>query len=145
MDIKTIISEKVLTPILDQLKQGVSLHKLSLSIAFGIVVGISPIIGLTTLLCIILAYIFKLNHIAIQVSNYAAYPLQLLLLVPFITAGEHIFPKNFEIGKSGMQKYIFIAIKGATAWMIIAPLVFILVYFSSRFFLRRVKILNNYN
>ena len=73
------------------LKEGMSLNKISLCIALGIVLGIFPVIGSTTVLCAIAALVFRLNLPAIQIVNYAVYPLQLMLLAPFYTAGSWLF------------------------------------------------------
>ena len=35
-----------------------------------------------------MAYGLKLNQVGIQVGNYAAYPLQIVLFIPFIRVGE---------------------------------------------------------
>ncbi len=76
------------------LKTGISVEKISLSIAFGIMLGVFPVLGSTTVLCIIAAFMFRLNLPAIQLVNYAAYPLQFFLLIPFFRAGEHLFASD---------------------------------------------------
>jgi uncharacterized protein (DUF2062 family) len=73
------------------LKQGISPEKLSLSIAFGAVIGILPILGATTLICAAIAIALRLNLPAIQLFNYLVYPLQIFLLIPFISLGAFIF------------------------------------------------------
>ena len=42
---------RVVTPLIAQLKQGVTPEKLALTVALGLVLGIFPILGATTLLC----------------------------------------------------------------------------------------------
>ena len=42
------------------------------------------------ILCALAGQLLRLNHIAIQAVNYAVYPLQILLLVPFVRLGEWI-------------------------------------------------------
>ena len=56
----------------------------------GAVVGVFPVIGTTTGLCVAIALAFRLNQVAIQAANYAVYPLQLALLIPFVRLGEHV-------------------------------------------------------
>ncbi|MFQ5675680.1 MAG: DUF2062 domain-containing protein [bacterium] len=77
--------------ILDLLKQGLTPEKIVLGIAFGVTLGVIPVLGSTTLLCAIAAFLFRLNPAAIQLVNYLVYPLQILLLIPFYRAGEHLF------------------------------------------------------
>lgn len=83
----TYFNRKVATPLLAFLQQGMSPDKLAMTVAFGVMWGTFPIIGTNTLICIATAFVFKLNQAAIQVVNYAAYPLQLVLMLPFIKLG----------------------------------------------------------
>ena len=89
--IKRLFHDKIGQPILNLLKQGISPEKLSLSIAFGAVIGILPILGATTLICAAIAVVLRLNLPAIQLFNYLVYPLQIFLLIPFISLGAFIF------------------------------------------------------
>ena len=79
---------RLVRPIVDLLTQGITPEKIALSIAFGLVLGVFPALGWTTLLCLAVAVWLKLNVPAMQLVNYLAYPLQLALLVPFLRAGE---------------------------------------------------------
>ncbi|NCD40607.1 MAG: DUF2062 domain-containing protein [Bacteroidia bacterium] len=78
-------------PILRFLKQGIEPKQLALTIAIGATIGISPLYGLTTIICALIALTFKMNLAAIQLANYMVYPLQLLLIIPNIRAGEWLF------------------------------------------------------
>ena len=88
---KNFLYNKIGKPILNLLKQGISPEKLSLSMALGAVIGIFPILGSTTLICTAIALILRLNLPAIQLSNYLVYPLQIVLIIPFISLGAFIF------------------------------------------------------
>jgi len=57
----------------------------------GIVLGINPSIGITTLLVILLAWAFGLNQIASQIGAHSVAPLHLLLFIPFIDLGVYLF------------------------------------------------------
>ena len=85
------IYRKLVLPIIDLLRQGITPEKIAQSLAFGIVLGIFPVLGSTTILCLLAAIIFRLNLPAIQLVNYFVYPLQLALLIPFIRFGEILF------------------------------------------------------
>ena len=89
--IKQFLHEKIGQPILNLLKQGISPEKMSLSITFGALIGILPILGATTLICAAIAVALRLNLPAIQLFNYLVYPLQIFLLIPFISLGAFIF------------------------------------------------------
>lgn len=82
---------KLVLPIIDLLRQGITPEKIAQSLAFGIVLGVFPVLGSTTILCALAAIIFRLNLPAIQLVNYFVYPLQLALLIPFIRFGEILF------------------------------------------------------
>jgi uncharacterized protein (DUF2062 family) len=83
------------SPILNRLRsflrQGITPNKLALCLALGICLSCCPVLGITTSLCIITALTLRLNLPAIQLANYAATPLQLILLLPFIRMGERLF------------------------------------------------------
>ncbi|HPJ94670.1 MAG TPA: DUF2062 domain-containing protein [Deltaproteobacteria bacterium] len=85
------ITRKVVVPIVQLLRQGITPEKVSLSIAWGVVIGIFPVIGATTLLCTILALVLRLNLPVIQLANWLVYPLQLVLVAPFFVAGAYLF------------------------------------------------------
>jgi uncharacterized protein (DUF2062 family) len=70
---------------------GASPEKLAWSIAAGLLIGINPILGSTTLLCLALAFIFRLNVAASQLGNHIVYPLEIILIIPFIHAASRIF------------------------------------------------------
>lgn len=92
--LKDKIYQKLLLPLIGYLKQGISPKKLALSVSLGIVFGIFPIVGITTLLCLAAALILRLNIAAIQLINYFIYPVQLLLVVPLVRLGAAIFDAN---------------------------------------------------
>jgi hypothetical protein len=81
----------MLHPLLRQLRGGATPRRLAWSLALGIVIGINPSVGITTVLVVMLAWAFGLNQIASQLGAQAVTPLHLLLFVPFIELGVHLF------------------------------------------------------
>jgi hypothetical protein len=139
---KDFFYTKLVQPILNLLRQGISPEKIALSICFGVFIGIFPLLGSTVILCTIATFVFRLNIVAIQIVNYLVYPLQLILFIPFIRIGETVLQKeHFPLS---MEK-IFYMIKtdilgaiselwwtnvyGMFAWLIISIPCFILLYF----------------
>ena len=61
---------------------------MSHALAAGFVLGITPMLGISSILAVGVAAAFKLNQVAIQVANWVAYPAQIVLFIPFIRAGE---------------------------------------------------------
>ena len=80
-----------LRPFLPLLRQGVSPEKIALTIALGIILGVTPVLGSTMLLCTLAAIVFRLNLPAIQLVNGVVYPLQFILLIPFYRLGAWMF------------------------------------------------------
>jgi uncharacterized protein (DUF2062 family) len=69
------------------LSQGITPRRLALTLALGFAIGCIPVVGIPTVLCSALALTLRLNLPAIQAANYAAMPLQLALIVPFVRLG----------------------------------------------------------
>lgn len=70
---------------------GASPQRLAWSIAVGILIGLNPLLGSTTVAALALAFLFRLNVPASQLGTHCAYPLQLLLFLPLIHAGSVLF------------------------------------------------------
>ncbi len=73
------------------LKMGADPDRLAWSLALGMVVGVNPLLGSTTLVALGLAAAFRLNLVASQVGNHAVYPLEILLFPVFIKLGDVMF------------------------------------------------------
>ena len=73
------------------LSQGISPERLALTLALGFAIGCLPMIGIPTALCLVIAFGLRLNVPAIQVANYAAMPLQIALIFPFVRLGSWMF------------------------------------------------------
>jgi uncharacterized protein (DUF2062 family) len=82
---------RAVLPVFALLRMGASPERMAWSIAVGIVIGINPLLGSTTILCLAAATIFRLNIAASQVGNHIVYPLQLLLFLPFLHLGTRVF------------------------------------------------------
>lgn len=146
--ISGFFKQKLIKPILNFLLQGISPEKLALAVVFGVLLGIFPMIGTTTLLCTMAALYLKLNMPAIQLINYFVYPLQLIFFIPFIRLGEFIFNEppipfsitqiiemlqNDMLGTIGNLWYANFL--GVVAWLIISiPLSFIIYHITVRIF-----------
>jgi uncharacterized protein (DUF2062 family) len=73
------------------LRQGISPQRLALTMALGFAIGCMPVLGVTTTLCVFVALALRLNFPVIQAANWAAAPLQLVLIVPFVRLGGRMF------------------------------------------------------
>ncbi|HTD97350.1 MAG TPA: DUF2062 domain-containing protein [Edaphobacter sp.] len=81
----------IVLPIFALLRMGASPEKLAWSIAAGLLIGINPVLGSTTVLCLAVAFACRLNVAASQIGNHVVYPLQFVLLVPLIRMGSRVF------------------------------------------------------
>jgi uncharacterized protein (DUF2062 family) len=128
-------------PLAALLRQGVSPAKLALGVSLGVVCGLVPVLGASTLLCTALALALRLNLPAIQLVNYLVTPLQLLLIIPQLRLGEWLtrspaFPVTLESGMALLSQgpihaitVLGTAIVHATiAWLVLAPLAAVLLF-----------------
>lgn len=146
------LKKKIIDPLVDLLKQGTTPSKLAWSVAAGLAIGTSPLVGTSTLVCIAAGFLFRLNHPAIQIAHLALSPLQVPFLFFFIYAGEklfdqpHVVPIIIQEIKSGsfspfttLETYWTSFWHAGVVWVLVAiPLVIILGLILS-FLFQRIK------
>jgi uncharacterized protein (DUF2062 family) len=133
---------RLINPLLNYLIQGITPEKLSLAVAFGIILGIFPVIGTTTIMCTAVALYLRLNMAAIQLINYFVYPLQLIFFIPFIRLGEFIFgqpPIPFSVTQiiemlesdllGTIRDFWLANLLGVVAWLLISIAIAPIIYF----------------
>ena len=121
--------------------QGHTPEKIALSVALGITLGLFPIFGTTTLLCIGAAVALRLSHPAIQITNQLMYLVQIPLIVVFIRMGESILgvaPSPFSVATmlaelrahpvSLFERFGAAGLHGILGWAMVAPVVVVLTY-----------------
>jgi uncharacterized protein (DUF2062 family) len=144
---------RVLAPLLQLLRQGVTPEKLALSVALGTIVSVIPVLGVSTVTCALLAIWLRLNMPAIQLVNYLLTPAQLLLIIPFLRLGEHLagaprYPVTLESGLALLSHGILNAVRilwdaivhAAVGWLIVAPLAAGVLYLVFRQVFRRLAL-----
>jgi uncharacterized protein (DUF2062 family) len=82
---------RVVMPRVVLLRMGATPERLAWSLAVGLLIGINPLLGSTTIFCLAAALLFRLNVAASQLGNHIVYPLELLLFVPFLHLGSRVF------------------------------------------------------
>lgn len=135
------LMRRLVRPLLELLREGVTPEKLSLSIALGIVLGLIPVIGINTALCAVIALTWRLNLPAIQMVNYFVYPLQIVLLLPFFRVGEKLFgarhlPVRIEQVRGMIRSNLWGAVRllwtttwhALVVWAMAAPFAAVLIY-----------------
>jgi uncharacterized protein (DUF2062 family) len=137
----TWLYRNILGPLLALLRQGVSPDRLALCVAIGIVVGNIPILGISTILCAVIALAFRLNLAAIQIVQAAMAPTQLLLIIPFVRLGEWVLrapPQSVSVSDGlallshGVGRAIVVLwdaiLHAGFAWVLVAPFAVFLLH-----------------
>jgi uncharacterized protein (DUF2062 family) len=145
------LQRRLVRPVIELLRQGVTPEKIALSIVCGVTLGIFPVLGSTTLLCAIAALAFRLNLPAIQLVNYFVYPLQVALLIPFFRLGEKLFgAPHLPLSVQQIYAMIHASMTGAirtlwtttwhaiVIWCLLAPVAATILYLVLAPVLRRV-------
>ena len=143
------LRSRIAAPVLEQLTQGLSPNTIALTIGVGLAIAVIPVIGVTTILSFLAAWAFRLNQPIIQAINWTSYPLQLLLLFPFIRMGERLFgaprltlslDQLVAMGKTDplgtISRLGTTAAHAVVAWGLVVPFVIAGVYYASRPLLR---------
>jgi uncharacterized protein (DUF2062 family) len=101
------VQRRVVKPVTDLLRIGATPERLAWSLAMGVLIGINPVLGSTTVLAIAVASVFRLNYVASQVSNHAVYPLQLLLFPLWIKMGSVLFgTPGLKLGRMELMRAV---------------------------------------
>jgi len=124
-----------------QLRQGITPQKIALTIALGLVVGVFPILGTTTVLCLLIGVLLRLNQPVIQLASWLAWPVQMPAIYFFVRAGEWLTrtpPASFSVSamlaafKASplrfLQQFGMMGLRAALAWALIAPPLAALLY-----------------
>jgi len=114
--------------------QGALPRQLAFAIAMGVAIGLLPTVWGSSLICILLAAIFRLNQLIVQLANCLVYPLQILLLIPYFRIGESLFashnlPADFDCFIAELQsapltvvhQYWQANLQAILAWLLTTP------------------------
>ncbi|MEY3896890.1 MAG: hypothetical protein RLZZ214_2411 [Verrucomicrobiota bacterium] len=131
---------RLVAPVVAQLTVGISPERIAWAISLGIVLGVFPVMGTTTLVCLVAGWLLRLNQPVLHVFSNLVYPLHLVLILVFIRLGERLYgaPRlSFSIpqllgrfkddplqfGRDfGMSAWY-----GVSAWLLIAPVAALLI------------------
>lgn len=138
---RDFLRQRLVDPLLRLLRQGATPAGLALSVALAAVIGLVPVLGVSTLLCALAAVTLGLNLAAMQLVNYLLTPAQLVLIIPQLRLGEHLlgaerFPVTLESGAALLSAGVLPAIRtlgvailhASLAWLLLAPPLAFLIY-----------------
>lgn len=120
--------------VMAQLRQGATPQRLALSAALASALALFPVLGTTTLLCLVAGSLLRLNHPLMQLVNYACSGLQLLLILPLLRLGEWLGAPHLSLSLVELQERLvaaplaslrefgWIALGGMAAWALLAPI-----------------------
>ena len=148
------LRRRVLDPLFDLLKSGLSPEKLALTVGLGAAVGLVPALGITTVLSAAIALRLRLNVAAMQLATHLMSAFQLALLIPFLRAGAIVMGQGSQVahltiktlrqlvaheGWGAVGRLLWRAEVGALLiWAVAAVPLVTVVYFVLRAVFRRV-------
>lgn len=149
---KRSLAKKLTGKFEDFLRMGLTPDSIALGVSVGIVVGVFPFLGFTTLLAALIALVLRLNMVVVQSVNYVMAPIHLLMIIPWIRAGEHLFGR--DRGPLTAKETLFLIqhkpwaaleavggdlLRAIGAWALAAPFLVFFFYWVLRPFARRLS------
>ena len=145
------LRRRVRDPLVAELRQGATPEAVSAAVVISFAIAIVPFIGVTTLLCLLAGRLFRLNHVVMQIINHTAFPLQVLLIVPFVRLGETLSgARHFALTPEAiigefnrsvpdfLEKFWLAGLHGLIGWAVTVPLACWLLHFFLRATFRKV-------
>ncbi|WFB36140.1 DUF2062 domain-containing protein [Kiritimatiellota bacterium B12222] len=127
------------------LRQGLSQTKIAQGVALGLAIGVFPIYGLSSVMSLCLASLFRLNLPLVIAGLYAVTFFKPFLIVPFLRIGEFLFradplPINLvqlsehfqENAWATLQEFGWSFFYATVGWVALLPMSFGLTYFILR-------------
>jgi uncharacterized protein (DUF2062 family) len=140
---------KLKSIIVQEMRRGTSVHSLSRAIALGILLGLFPVLGVTTLFTLLLGRWLGLNIPAMMVANYAVAPVQIALIYVLIKSGEFLFAIDSGLDyayfkeltshsyRETMERLWLSILASIAAWVPLATILYYPLYFMSRVLIGR--------
>jgi uncharacterized protein (DUF2062 family) len=137
--------------LIDLLNEGKTPKELALAITIGCLLGIFPILGVTTAMSILIGKFMKLNIPAILTANYAVFPVQIFMIYVLVVTGETIFAldtrTDYDFFKNIMEEswsVIFETLGKSLAtavfsWVLFSTILFFPLYRVFLFFVAKIK------
>jgi uncharacterized protein (DUF2062 family) len=142
--VRTRWQRSVIDPIAVQLTQGITPEKIALTLSVGSALALFPILGTTTLLCLLAGIVLKLNQAIIQLVNMLCASIHFPLIVCLFRLGHLMFGVPYTHFGPGMvhhmldtfwedptrffERFGVDAIHAIAAWAIIFPFWVVVVY-----------------
>lgn len=131
----------MIDPIVAIATQGITPEKIAVTLAVGSAVAVFPILGTTTLLCILVGILLRLNQPIILLVNGIMTPLHVAVIYACLRLGAWLFgDSDVHVGLRGMNHMFWeeprlfwtmfgtAVIHAVVAWAIVAPFWITLAY-----------------
>jgi uncharacterized protein (DUF2062 family) len=145
------LQRRVVDPLVQELKKGITPEALAMATAVGLFLCVSPIIGTTTVLCLFFGWLLKLNQVVLMTINFFSYPLQIAMIVPFVRLGEVIcradpLPLNPQVMVQSfanspsqfLHDFGMAGVHGILGWLVAAPFIIGILLFIFRPLYRQI-------
>ena len=131
----------MIDPIAAQLTQGITPEKIALTLAVGSALALFPILGTTTLLCLLAGVLLRLNQPIIQIVNALCTPIHLPVIYLLVRLGNKVFNEQsehlgirmmnhmlWENPSEFLERFGMTALHAIAAWGMIMPFWLLIVY-----------------
>jgi uncharacterized protein (DUF2062 family) len=134
----------VIGPIVHQLTQGITPEKIALTLAVGSACALFPLVGTTTVLCLIVGIVLRLNQPIIQIVNGLCWPVHIPAILGMLRLGNWLFgvPRAsinmriinqmfwvlWDTPRLFVERYGTIAWHAIIGWAVLAPFWMAIVY-----------------
>ena len=112
----------------------------ALLLTVGLVLGIFPVYGFPTILCILASLVARVNFAALQTVNQLSWPVQIAMLVPFARLGSRIIAPSSRFATTLAGRWETAVLQAVTGWFCVCIPLGIVLYFSLVCVLRRNEI-----
>ena len=133
--------KKLKKTILKYLKAGLSYSQVSWAMTLGVTLGLFPIYGLSSFMCLGLAWATRLNAPIMLAATYSMSFVKPLLIIPFLKLGEWLFQAEpMRIGLAAlMQRFAespwatlaefgWSFVHALSGWLVVIPLLLPVLY-----------------
>ena len=112
-------------------------EQVALLLSVGLVLGVFPVFGFPTVLCLVAAIGLRLNFPALQVLNNISSPLQFALLLPLERVGAWVCRGTYSAHSSTAGKLGTAAVHAIAGWACICVPLGVLLYAAVVFVMRK--------
>jgi Uncharacterized protein conserved in bacteria (DUF2062) len=112
-------------------------ENVAMLLTIGLVLGIFPMYGLPTILCVLASLAMRMNFPALQVVNQLSWPLQVAMLVPFARLGSRIIVPSGGFATTIAGRLGTTVLQAVAGWFCVCIPLGLLLYFSLVYILRR--------